>query len=694
MYQLSYMAKMVYFNTKHNRGEYAMCASKYKHLFEPIQLGKVLFRNRIFASPQDYPGLTSKRFLTEEAAYFYERKALGGFASVCVGDMMVDPDSGRSHPFQMRGLDLLAKVNLTRVSTGITRHGAVAAIELCHAGQNANPQLIPNFPGYVYGPSDGIRPDGIEIRAMSEEQIEQLIMAYANAASFARQCGFDMITIHGGHGWQIAQFISPRDNKRKDKWGGSLENRLRLPLAVIQAIRKKIGYATPIDFRFSATEFLPDGYDIDEGIEIAKALDGKVDIIHVSVGHHEEDSASMRTHPTMFLEDGCNVKYAAEIKKHVKTTVSTVGALTNPEMMEEIIASGQADIVVLGRQTLADPDLPLKARLGLEEEITPCLRCFNCFSTSTVGGVFYCSVNPEIGREQISMNAAMPSHKKTVLVVGGGVGGMQAALTAAKRGHKVILCEKTDRLGGTLLCEEKVPFKSNLSLYLKRQASKVAKAPIELHLNTEVTPEVAKSFKPDVIIAALGARPLVPKIKGIDGKNVVGAEEVYYQPELVGKNAVIMGGGLVGLELGVFLAQRGHNITVVEMMDSTIASPPQGDTSERMSGFFNIPNGYPLVQGVALREELKKLPNMKICVSTKAIEITDKGLVVEDPTGIRTIEADTVIYAIGQKPLQQEAQALSDCAPEFYQIGDCVTPRNIYEAVSVAHQIAMDIGRF
>jgi 2,4-dienoyl-CoA reductase-like NADH-dependent reductase (Old Yellow Enzyme family)/thioredoxin reductase len=671
-----------------------MGTCKYKHLFEPIKLGKVLFRNRIFSSPQDYPGLTSSRFLTEEAAYFYERKALGGFASVCVGDMMIDPEAGRSHPFQMRGLDLLAKVNLTRVSTGINRHGAIAAIELCHAGQNVNPQLMPDFKGFVYGPSDGMRPDGVEIRAMNDEQIEQLIMLYAQAAAFARQCGFSMITLHGGHGWQIAQFISPRDNKRKDRWGGSLENRMRFPLAVIEAIRKKIGYAMPIDFRLSGTEYLPDGYDIDEGIRIAKVLDGKVDIIHVSVGHHENDSASMRTHPTMFLEDGCNVKYAAEIKKYVETTVSTVGALTNPEMMEEIIASGQADIVVLGRQTLADPDLPLKARLGLEEEITPCLRCFNCFSTSTVGGVFYCSVNPEIGREQASMNAAPPLHQKTVLVVGGGVGGMQAALTAAERGHKVILCEKTARLGGALLCEEKVPFKANLSLYLKRQALKVSKAPIELHLNTEVTPKIAESFKPDVIIAALGARPLVPPIKGIDGRNVVGAEEVYYRPEIVGQTAVIMGGGLVGLELGVFLAQKGHNITVVEMMDSTIASPPQGDTSERMSGFFDIPNGHPLVHGVALREELKKLPNMSICVSTKALEVIDKGLVVEDGTGKRIIEADTVIYAIGQKPLHEEAQALSDCAPEFYQIGDCVTARNIYEAVSVAHQIAMDIGRF
>lgn len=668
---------------------------KYEHLFEPIKIGNTLFKNRIFAAPQDYPGLTCDRFLTEEAAYFYERKAIGGFSSVCVGDMIVDGDSGRSHPFQMRGNDFIGKINFTRTTTAISRHGSVPSVELCHAGKNANLNLMTDNKGFVYGPIDGIRSDGVEIRALNDEQIDDLILAYADAAAFARQCGFEMIDIHGGHGWQIHQFISPRDNTRKDKWGGSLENRMRFPLAVIEAIRKRIGYAMPIEFRMSATECLPDGYELDEGIQIAKLLDGKVDLLHVSVGHHEIDSSSMITMPSMFLPDGCNVKYAEEIKKYVNTPIVTVGALTDPEMMEEIIASGKADFVALGRETLADPDLPIKARIGREKEINPCLRCFNCFSSSTIGGVFYCASNPEIGREQAAMTETPAANKKTVLVAGGGIGGMQAALTAAKRGHKVILCEKSDKLGGALLCEEKIPFKSNLAVYLKRQATKVLDSRIEVHMNTEVTPEVAESFNPDVIIAALGARPIIPNIKGIEGKNVVGAEEVYYKPEVVGKDAVIIGGGLVGLELGLFLAQSGHNITIVEMANGTIATPPPvTGTSARMSGIMEMPGGYPLIHGIAIKEELKKLPNIKICVSTKTLEVTEKGLVVEDENGVRDIEADTVIYAIGQRPLAEEACAISSCAPEFYPLGDCVTPRNIYSATSTAYQIATDIGRF
>ncbi|NLA86150.1 MAG: 2-enoate reductase, partial [Clostridiales bacterium] len=363
---------------------------KYKHLFEPIQLGRQLFRNRIFASPQDFPGLTADGFLTKDGTAFYERKAMGGFASVCVGDFMTDSRAGHSHPFQMRGDDVKGKVSLTLTANAITRHGAVASVELNHAGVNAN--LMAEQEGFIYGFTDGVRPDGIPIRAMDEEWIERLIHSFARGAAFAKQCGFNMVTIHGGHGWLFSQFMSPRDNKRTDRWGGSFENRMRFPLAAIEAIREAVGPGFPIEIRISGAEYLGDeGYDLDYGVAIAKALDGKVDLIHVSAGHHEIDAASMVTHPSMFMPDGVNVHLAAEIKKHVKTPVATVGALTDPGQMEEIIASGQADIVQLGRQSLADPDLPLKARTGREDEINKCLRCYNCFSYSTMGGVFYCA---------------------------------------------------------------------------------------------------------------------------------------------------------------------------------------------------------------------------------------------------------------------------------------------------------------
>jgi 2,4-dienoyl-CoA reductase-like NADH-dependent reductase (Old Yellow Enzyme family)/thioredoxin reductase len=671
---------------------------KYKHLFEPIQLGRQLFKNRIFASPQDFPGLTSDRFLTKDGTAFYETKAKGGFASVCVGDFMVDSRAGHSHPFQLRGDDVKGKVSLTLTANAITRHGAVASVELNHAGVNANPMA--EREGFVYGFTDGVRHDGIPVRAMDEAWIEQLINKFATAAAFARQCGFNMVTIHGGHGWLFSQFMSPRDNKRTDRWGGSFENRMRFPLAAIEAIRKAVGPGFPIEIRISGAEYLGDeGYDLDYGVAIAKALDGKVDLIHVSAGHHEIDAASMVTHPSMFMPDGVNVHLAAEIKKHVKTPVATVGALTDPAMMEEIIASGRADIVQLGRQSLADPNLPKKARTGREDEINKCLRCYNCFSYSTMGGVFYCATNPVIGNELECMYEKPTGKKKTVLIAGGGIGGMQAALTASERGHKVILCEKTDRLGGVLRCEENIPFKKHLEDYLDLQARLISRSPVEVHLNTPVTPEAAASFKPDVIIAAMGSRPVMPRIPGIQDDagvvrgNVYGAEDVYYKPSLVGRKAVILGGGLVGLELGVYLAQEGREVTVIEMLPRTCASPDDKETSERFSAFGGMVVGDPLVHGISIREYLIAHPEIRMTIktSTKALEITDTGINVEGPDGAYSIAADTIIYAVGQRPLREEAQTLSDCAPEFYMLGDCVTPRNIFAATQAAWTIARDI---
>lgn len=665
-----------------------MYIDKYPHLFAPITLAKTTFKHRIFASPQDHPDLTSNLQLTSEARAFYELKAMGGFASVCVGDFMVEKE-GHSHPWQLDGDGNFGKAGMTRTANAITRHGAVAAVELNHACINSSYV----YPGnWVWGMSDGVRPDGVEIRAMTEERIEQLIQKYADAAAYARQCGFGMMTLHAGHGWGPAQFISERDNTRTDRWGGSFENRMRFPIAVLDAVRKVVGNATPIEVRISGDEWLPNGYTIEEGCRIAKALEGHCDLIHVSAGHHEIDAAAMRTHPTMFLEDGCNVFMAEEIKKIVNTPVATVGALTDVAMMEEIIASGKADVVSLGRQSLADPDTPLKAMLGKEDEINKCMRCFNCFSNSTLGGVFYCATNPVIGNEMESLYDTPPRKLKKVLVAGGGIGGMQAALTLAERGHEVILCEKTGSLGGVLQCETNIPFKKKLEEYIALQRRKISRTNIEVRLNTEVTPEYALQIAPDVIIAALGSRPVKPPIPGIDGANVCGAEDIYYDFDKAGKSCVILGGGLVGLELGVALAHTGRDITVVEMLPTTIASEKTGDTSERM-GQVCMAAGEPLVHGVALCEHLKTLPNMRIYTSTKALSIDESGLKALKNNEVISISADTVIYAVGQRSLSDEAFALRFCAPEFYRIGDCVVPKNIMQATQQAYHIARDIGR-
>jgi 2,4-dienoyl-CoA reductase-like NADH-dependent reductase (Old Yellow Enzyme family)/thioredoxin reductase len=667
-----------------------MSELKFKKLFEPIRLGRQLFRHRIFSSPQDIYRLTYEGFLDEAGTAFYELKALGGFASVCLGDFFVDSKYGRSHMFQMVGDDIKGRGSLTRTANAIKRHGAVAAVELNHAGKNSS--LMLDSEDFIYGIVDEVREDGVEIRAMDDAWIERVIECYAAGASFARQCGYGMITIHAGHGWLPAQFFSRKDNTRKDKWGGSLENRLRFPLAVVDAVRKRVGAAVPIEVRISGAEAYDGGYEIDEGIEFAKALDGKVDLIHISAGHHEYPEASMVTHPPMFSPDGVNVHLAAEIKKHVQTPVATVGALTDPAMMEEIIISGKADVVQLGRQSLADPYLPLKARMGKDDEINQCLRCMSCFSGSTSSGIFYCATNPVIGHERDTLNDSPPRVKKKVLVAGGGVGGMQAALTASERGHHVILCEKTDRLGGTLICEEHIPFKEKLDSYLKRQALRLSRSTVDIHMNTAVTPQLAREIAPDVIIASLGARPVKPPVPGIDGDNVYGAEEVYFSPDKAGERVVILGAGLVGLELGIFLAQSGRKVDIVEMLPTTIMDVAGMKTSDMINHPELLAPGVNIVHGIALAQQIEKLENLNVYTSTAVTEIDGSAVMVKAADGERRIEADTVVYAVGQRPLSDEALALAECAPEYYPIGDCVEPANITAATSLAYQIARDIG--
>ncbi|MDR2770576.1 MAG: FAD-dependent oxidoreductase, partial [Clostridiales Family XIII bacterium] len=653
-----------------------MYEMKYPRLFSPIRLGDTIFRNRIFGSPTGYQDLSPEQYPPPEAVAYYARKALGGAASVAVGECVVDSKRGRGGPNHIQMDDKEALGPLTKLAEGISKYGAVAVAELQHAGMYA--QDSRRRGNDIYGPValDDVRGELLHadatderVSAMTEAVIEETIEAYANAAAFAKFCGFGMVLIHGGHGWLLSQFLSPHANTRDDRWGGSFENRIRLPLSIVERIRQKCGPKFPIEFRMSASEANPKGYDIDEGVKIAMALDGKVDLIHASAGHHEIKDAFVVTHPDMFKAEGCNAYLAAAIKKRVSTPVATVGAFTDPAFMEEILASGKADVIEVARGLIADPDLPLKARAGRDERIIKCLRCFTCFSNLLTNRQFCCAINPEIGLELEAQRAAPPVVRKTVLVAGGGVAGMQVALTAHARGHRVILCEKSEKLGGALLCEERVPFKDKLSAYLKTQARFVAEAGIDLRLNTEVTPELARALAPDVIVAALGARPIIPHIPGIDGKNVARAEAVYQNPDLAGKRVVILGGGLVGVELGLFLAGLSREVTVMEML------PALSDGGNVL---------HALALDVAMRER-----GVKAALSTKAAKIDGRGVVGENAEGERKLfEADTVIYAIGQKPLWEAAEGLRACAPEFHQIGDCLTPKNIRAATKSAYFIA------
>lgn len=656
---------------------------KYPHLFEPIMIGNTLFKNRIFSAPLGHPDTINGRF-SDDVIAFFERRAMGGAAVVTLGEAVVDSRYGKGYPAELSLDSFQPRHGLSAIADAISRHGAIPCIELQHAGLKATPGVV--TPGVcvgsdiIYGPSE-TEFNGHKVYEMPEELIYETIEKYANAAKFVKDCGFGMVLVHGGHSWLINQFMAGRINRRTDKWGGSMENRARFAVEVCDAIHRKCGKGFPIEVRISVSEGLEGGYTEEEGIEFAKQLVGHADIIHCSCGCGIGLPFKAHTNyimvPSMFREDGVNVKYAAAVKEQIKgVPIATLGGLTDPDMMEEILASGKADIVEIARGLTCDPDLPNKARSGREDEIMHCMRCYTCYSGGMYRGPFVCALNPETNRERSFARYNTQPKPKKVLVAGGGIAGMQAALTAAKNGHEVILCEKSGRLGGHIRCEEKVPFKKHLKEYLDQQEKNIAKANIDVRLNTEVTAEYAKSVGADCIVAALGAKPVKPPIPGIDGKNVFLADDVYVNSDLAGDSAVILGGGLVGMELAIYLDLLGKKVQVVEMAD----------------GFHPFPN---VLHGEAIVTHMEERGIMDCAhFSTKAVRIDEGGVWCETPEGEKYFAADSVIYALGQKALTEETIALHDCAENFYPVGDCVLPRNIAEANTAARIVAEDIGRY
>ncbi|MDR0916606.1 MAG: FAD-dependent oxidoreductase [Oscillospiraceae bacterium] len=631
----------------------------YPRLFTPVRVGGVTFKNRILASATGFVEINATS-LPDSALSYYERKAQGGAAAVAVGECQVDAPGGGGRGGACIDLSNFGWMSfLKKLSERITLGGAVASAELSHAGR---------YSETGYGPSDGEIAQGRFCHEMSEEKILSTIAAYRNAAAFAKMCGFGMVTIHGGHGWLPQQFFSPYTTSRTDIWGGSAENRARFAVAICDAIHEACGRDFPVEIRISATE-LEDGYDLAEGIEYARQLDGHADIIHVSLGVHGimTNDHWLEMSPSMFRPENRNVEYAAEIKRNVsQSLVAVVASISDPEVMEDIVASGKADFVALARQLLCDADTPNKAREGRSDEIRRCLRCMSCWSNLMNG--FRCALNPETGREDEARLARIPVTTRKVLVAGGGIAGMQAAITAAERGHAVTLCEKSGALGGGIRCEESVPFKRRVAEYIALQARLLQKRGVDVRLNTEITPEFADKFGADVIIAAVGGVPLVPPIAGIE--NALCANDVYANPELAGRRVVIIGAGFVGAELAVYLKTLGREVTLVEQAPSIRA---EGNSTHAM----------------ALTGELRRL-DIAPRFNAKVVSVTAGGVALADGTAIA---ADTVVYATGQSPRRESALALNDSAPQFISLGDCAGVGNIMGATTAAWAAANNIGR-
>ena len=646
--------------------------TKFPHLCQPITLGRVTFRNRMFSAPMGGTDITADCSVGPRTPGFYELRAKGGAAAVTASELVVHPQTDASHMFH---INLTTPGNLagwTFLADAVARHGAVPSVELSHSGQYAGTYLVDKDKKKSltqFGPSDWVRPDGIPVKALTKEQIADIVKSYGEAATLAKRVGFQMVMVHGGHGWLVNQFLSPAFNHRTDEYGGSFENRLRFAREVLTEVRKAVGPGFPIEFRMSGAELFDGGYILEDGVKIAQGVEDLVDLIHVSAGSYQ--FGFFTTHLPMFAPHGNNVYLAAEIKKHVHKPVATIGALNDPAQMEEIIASGRADVVEMARALLADPFLPNKVMAGQEDEIVRCLRCFTCMAERPTTGTRRCTVNPLIGRECEGTDVLPAARKKKVVVAGGGVGGMKAAITAAQRGHQVILLEKTDELGGILKSEQALPFKYEMYQLGLTFARQMEKEGVEVRLNTPATPELLEQLAPDALILAVGSSPIVPPLPGIDGDNVVVVNNYYLEKEKVADTVVVLGGGLAGCECAVHLGMEGKQVHLVEMRDSLAVD-------------CNIRHRPILMQQVD--------KYTTVHTGLQGLRVTEDGLVCKDGKGNEVlIPGKTVICAVGQRPNRDTVNELRGCAPFVREIGDCARVSNITNAVYQGYHAALDI---
>jgi len=625
----------------------------------------LLVRNRIMSAPNMLFRTIGGR-PDEYYVSYLEHKARGGAGIVTLGEANVC-DGGNHTPGMETTFENLAI--FSEMAQAIHEHGAAASVELTHGGINAKPQFNIDS-NLIMGPCEGLNPaTGFRARAMTEADMEYVANGFADTAEYYFLAGFDTVLLHCAHGWLLPQFLSPITNKRTDEYGGSLENRMRFPLFVLKKVRERVGEQKPLLLRLSGSERRPEGFTTNDVIEFLTRAQEYVDMAEIST----EDFRYIFA--TTYMQRGQNAHLAEAIKKSGKVNIHiyTVGSILEPQQAEEIIASGAADGVSMSRALIADPFLPRKAALGREDDIVPCLRCLNCTGSDNATRHFICSVNPLLAREArrgFGDGITVANDKKTVLVVGGGPAGMQAAITAAERGHSVTLAESDAALGGVLRFTETDSIKHDLRRFTEYLVRKTNRSGVNILLSTTVTDELIEKLKPDNIIVATGGKPVVPPIKGIEKARYV--SDIYFDPDFEpGRQIVMIGGGLAGIEAGLHLIELGRQVTVLEIMDEIAR-----DT------------GFVVMRG--LLDVIDK-SGMRIITGASTAEITDSGVVYEKDGDSISIDADTVLYSVGMRPSGRTFFELYDKAPFVTIVGDAKKPGKVDGAIHSGFFAAMDV---
>ncbi len=636
------------------------------HLFQPYTIKGKTIKNRLVVPAMVANYCTPDGYATEQYIAYHETKAKGGWGLIITEDYAINPYAkgyvgvaGLWSDDQIPGHTELVK--------RVHAQGSTILAQIYHCGRQTNSRIIgraPVAPSPIPCPMNQEMPHELTV-----DEIHELVEQFGDTALRAKKCGFDGVEIHGGHGYLIAEFLSPYTNKRADMYGGNLQNRMRFLMEVIANVREKCGDDFILGFRISGDEHIEGGRTIADTQTIAMAVEeAGIDLIHVSVGTYGSPDA-----PTVALyakNHAWIVDFAEEVKKVVDIPVITVGRFNDPCLANMAIKAKKADFVAMGRGSLADPYLPKKAEEGRFDEIRQCIGCDQgCISRLNMQEKITCVLNPTLGREYELTEVAAETPKK-VVVIGAGPAGLTAAAEAGKAGHDVVVLEKEHMAGGQFRLAAVPPFKGEIINFINWQLNECRKLNIPVRYNTEATVETVTAEHPDVVILAAGANPVTPPIPGIDLPNVVTAHDVLAGKTNVGFRNVVIGGGQVGAETAFHLAIQFKQVSIVEMLPEILGT----DMMEKM-----VMTPYLMQRQIDVH------------TGTKVLEIAEDHVLVSDGTNEFAIPADTVVLAIGSRPNNALKDGLEAAGLSVKTVGDAQKVGNVMAATAMGFELGRSL---
>lgn len=646
---------------------------QYPNLFSPIRIGGTTVKNRVFMPPLS-TNLADKGYVTDALAAHYAARAKGGVGLIVTEVTTVEPVYTYL-PGDMSICDDSYIPGWEKLTAAVHRYGAKILPQLFHPAYMAFP--IPGTPRFIAPSNVGPYYAKEAPRAVTKEELQVIIRQFGEAAKRVRTAGGDGVEIHAAHAHGLlGGFLSPLYNKRADEFGGGLDGRLRLTLEVIAEVRRQCGEDFIIDVRISGDEYTDGGQNLNDAVYVAKQLEkAGADFLHVSGGTTVMRGSSI---PAPGTPMGSHVRLAEEIKKRVSIPVATVGRITEPWLAEELIANGKADICMMGRANLCDPEFVTKAAEGREDDIRPCIGCLRCLNGIMFGKRVSCTVNPSL--EPDNEDTLTPAEvKKNVLVIGGGPAGMEAAFVAKRRGHRVVLCEKDGELGGQLRIAAVPIAKQDLTKVTKYMARKLDQAGVEVRLNTPVTEELLRGeFAGYEVVACAGATPIVPEaFTGF--KQVMTADDVLAGRAFPGRKVVVLGGGAVGCETADYLAPlvddlfpRNREVTVLEMAPGVMLTE---------SG-----------PGRSLLVQWMRKKGVELICGAKVERVEENAIVYTRDGQEHTISgADTLVLAVGYRSDPALETLLNACGMTCHIIGDARKPGNLKDAVTQGYETAKEL---